>query len=100
MITNSTDGVRAAVGAMEREVALLGRGNSTGEPTGEPDGLEPLRTSWRALVDALALGPDPEYRACPYCGATGMRAATRCGTCWKVLVPPPTTAVGHWGQAR
>jgi hypothetical protein len=96
MITDSKDGVRAAVGAMDREVALLGGGTSTGEP----GSLEALRSSWRVLLDALALGPDPEYRACPYCGATGMRAATRCGTCWKVLVPPPTVAVGHWGQGR
>jgi hypothetical protein len=94
MTMHSTDGVRAAVGTMDREVALLGAGTSNGGQ----DGLASLRTSWRAVVDALALGPEPEYRACPHCKATGMRAATRCGTCWKLLVPPPTTDVGHWGQ--
>jgi len=94
MTMHSTDGVRAAVGTMDREVALLGAGISMGEP----DGLESLRFSWRALVDALALGPEPEYRDCPHCGATGMRAATRCGNCWKLLVPPPTSEVGSWVQ--
>jgi hypothetical protein len=96
MDTNSTDGVRAAVGAMGREVALLAeRGEGV-----EGGRLEALGARWKALVDALALGPAPEYRACPYCSATGMRAATRCGTCWKVLVPPPRTVVGHGGASR
>lgn len=50
--------------------------------------LDGVRTSWTRLVDALALGPAPALRICPHCGATGMRAATRCGTCWAELVPP------------
>jgi hypothetical protein len=69
MNTHATDGVRAAVGAMDREVALLGEPSTAGEGSE----LAALRTSWKALA---------------------------CGTCWKVLVPPPSAAVGHWGPAR
>jgi hypothetical protein len=92
---NSTDGIRAAVDTVGREVELLGeRANA-----GSQKDLEALRASWVALVDALALGPAPEYRKCPHCAATGMRAATRCSACWEKLVPPPSSADGHWGQA-
>ncbi|MBE7454036.1 MAG: hypothetical protein HS111_35875 [Kofleriaceae bacterium] len=45
----------------------------------------PLRAAWRELVDKLALGPEPELRACPACGATCMQTATRCGHCWTEL---------------
>jgi hypothetical protein len=84
----STDGIRAAVKAMDLEVTFLHeRGGAS-----EGKASEALRSAWASLVDALALGPDPEYRACPHCGATGMRAATRCGTCWRALVPPPADA--------
>lgn len=76
------DGVRAAVAAVDREVVRLGK-----LPAAE--GLEGLRSSWSSLVDLLALGPEPELRFCPHCGSVGMRAATRCGTCWHALVPPP-----------
>ena len=37
-------------------------------------------------------GPAPELRACPFCGSVGMRAATRCGTCWKKLGPSTPAA--------
>jgi hypothetical protein len=72
------DAVRAAVDAVSREVALV--------PGAAGDGG--LRSSWGRLVDLLALGPPPEQRACPHCGSMGMRAATRCGSCWEKLVPP------------
>lgn len=72
---SAQDAVRAAVEAVEREVGLAAESAS-------------LRSSWRRLVEVLALGPAPELRACPHCGSTGMRAATRCGTCWERLVPP------------
>jgi hypothetical protein len=91
----SNDGIRAAVDTMSREVALLGE---RARP-GEGKELDALRASWSAVVDELALGPAPEYRKCPQCGSTGMRAATRCGTCWVKLVPPPATTDGHWGAA-
>jgi hypothetical protein len=91
----SMDGIRAAVETVGRDVALLAERT----PASEGHGLDALRTSWGALVEVLALGPAPEYRKCPHCGGTGMRAATRCSTCWEKLVPPPTSAIGHWGQA-
>jgi hypothetical protein len=77
------DGVRAAVEAMDREMASLGTG------VADAAGVKELRASWGKLVDVLALGPAPELRDCPHCGTTGMRAATRCGKCWAKLVPPP-----------
>jgi hypothetical protein len=50
-----------------------------------------LLTSWAELVEFLALGPPPDVRECPHCGSLGARAATRCGACWKKLVPPAPT---------
>ena len=50
---HSTDGIRAAVDTVGREVALLGER----APTGNGKDLDALRASWVALVDALALGP-------------------------------------------
>ena len=70
--------IRAAVRAVEQALAAAPGGAA----------LDGLRSSWTRLVDALALGPAPALRTCPKCGATGMRAATRCGTCWSSLVPP------------
>jgi hypothetical protein len=72
-------GVRSAVEKMGREVSLVaGPAGAGGE----------LDVAWGRLVDALALGPAPELRNCPHCGAEGMRAATRCGNCWADLTPP------------
>lgn len=75
--------VRAAVDEMELAVAQVA-GPATDRGLG-PDGL---RSAWGRLVDVLALGPPPQLRTCPHCGGTCMRAATRCSTCWKDLVPP------------
>jgi len=47
-----------------------------------------LAAAWAQLVKLLALGPAPEYRECPHCKKLGMRAATRCGFCWAMLIPP------------
>jgi hypothetical protein len=63
---------------LEAKVRALGAG------PGETD----VRTAVAALGVALDLGPEELMRACPVCGATGMRAATRCGTCWSRLTPP------------
>jgi hypothetical protein len=51
---------------------------------------EALRVAWTQVVEILALGPPPELRACPTCGNSGMRAATRCLHCWSALplLPP------------
>lgn len=46
-----------------------------------------LRAAWAELVDVLALGPAPQTRECPACHGIGMRAASRCGSCWAALAP-------------
>ncbi|MGE0400450.1 MAG: hypothetical protein AB7T06_27310 [Kofleriaceae bacterium] len=48
-----------------------------------------LRAAWGQLVETLALGPEPQTRECPVCHSIGMRAASRCGTCWSALEPLP-----------
>ena len=78
------DGLRGFVDAVERDVAQVSQGTSPPER----GSVARLASSWASLVDFLALGPAPELRDCPHCGAVGMRAATLCGTCWKKLVPP------------
>jgi hypothetical protein len=47
-----------------------------------------LRSSVADLVEQLALGPEPEVRACPVCQRVVRRAATMCGHCWTKLTPP------------
>jgi hypothetical protein len=47
-----------------------------------------LLASLAQLEKVLALGPEPELRACPHCYRLGMRAATLCGYCWTRLEPP------------
>lgn len=78
-------GVKKAIEAVDREVARLAAHASTEEA---PD-LDDLRSSWGRLVELLILGPRPERRACPHCGAVTMMAATRCGRCWMELAPLP-----------
>jgi hypothetical protein len=82
------DGLRTFVDAVERDVTQVSKGTSAQDPVS----VARLVESWAKLVDHLALGPVPELRACPHCGAVGMRAATRCGGCWKKLVPPEARA--------
>ena len=66
--------LRTLIEVVERELA-------TTTPSAE------LRTAWADVVKTLALGPAPAMRDCPTCKAPGMAAASRCGTCWAVLVP-------------
>jgi hypothetical protein len=47
-----------------------------------------LTKAWDDLVGQLALGPEPEVRACPKCKSLGFRKATVCGSCWTKLTPP------------
>jgi hypothetical protein len=89
------DGLRTFVEGVERDVALVSR-NALPQ---DAAGVAQLVTSWGKLVDFLALGPAPELRACPHCGAVGMRAATLCGYCWKKLVPPERQAAVADGAA-
>jgi len=46
-----------------------------------------LVAAWADLVDQLALGPEPEVRACPACHRICMRDATACGHCFRPLPP-------------
>jgi len=78
------DGLRGFVDGVERDLAQVSQGASPPDSAS----VDRLVRSWGRLVDFLALGPAPELRECPHCGAVGMRAATRCGGCWKKLVPP------------
>jgi hypothetical protein len=81
-IMTRTDGLRPIVEALDREMSrVVARSGRTGADETE------LLSSWAALVDFLALGPAPELRSCPFCGSVGMRAATRCGACWRKLDP-------------
>jgi hypothetical protein len=75
-----SDGLRPIVEALDREMSRLRARAGEGDDTA-------LLSSWAALVEFLALGPAPELRSCPFCGSVGMLAATRCGACWRKLVP-------------
>ena len=44
-----------------------------------------LKAAFVALVDALALGPEPAMRPCPACKAPCRAVAQRCGFCWRLL---------------
>lgn len=46
-----------------------------------------LRVSWQSVVDLLAIEPEPERRACPFCGGAMRQIATRCVHCWKRSSP-------------
>ncbi len=77
--------LRATVATIEREIARL-----PGQVTDDDGGSQPngLAAACADLVEQLALGPEPEVRACPVCKHIGMRAATLCGHCWTKLTPP------------
>lgn len=74
--------LRATVATIDRELALLRTSPQAGTSH------DALFASFADLVDQLALGPEPEVRACPKCGGIGMRVATVCGSCWTKLTPP------------
>jgi hypothetical protein len=76
--------LRATVAATDREISLL-QGQVTEKGTCPSSALV---ASWADLVEQLALGPEPEVRECPFCKHIVMRAATRCGYCWRTLIPP------------
>jgi len=73
--------LRGLVAAVDREVSRLPRSEGAAEDAASNG----LRVAWAALVDLMALGPEPDYRTCPACGNIGMRAATVCGHCWSKL---------------
>ncbi|MFO0579711.1 MAG: hypothetical protein U1A78_37530 [Polyangia bacterium] len=76
--------LRQAVTDIEQRLELLSLSDQTAPARAS---LAELRTSFSTLVRLLALGPEPEVRACPACGHTVMRAAKLCGYCWTPLLP-------------
>lgn len=44
-----------------------------------------VSAAFAALVEAMALGPEPATRACPSCQARCRADAQRCGFCWNLL---------------
>ncbi len=78
----ATDGLRPIVEALDREMCRL-----AARPDVADADTTALLSSWAELINFLDLGPPPELRACPFCGSVGMRAVTRCGTCWRKLEP-------------
>jgi hypothetical protein len=76
-----TEELRPIVERMDRDVTRL-----AARAGDQRDGAA-LVASWAKLVDFLALGPAPDLADCPHCGASGIRAATRCGQCWAKLTP-------------
>jgi hypothetical protein len=83
--------LRVAVTEMEGALARLSSATSMEDNAR----LEAVRTSWRDVVEILGLGPVPEIRQCPRCGATAMKAATRCSNCWSSLTPVEDAALGR-----
>jgi hypothetical protein len=81
--------LRALVVAVDSEIVRLTLPITNVDGSSLPNDL---RASWDALVEQLALGPEPELRECPLCHHRGMRAATRCGYCWTQLTPPTESA--------
>lgn len=77
--------LRATVAKMELEMSRLPTEATTGDA---PRPYDDLRASIADLVSQLALGEEPELRACPTCNQLGMRAATLCSNCWTKLTPP------------
>ena len=72
--------LRAIVADIEGQVPAL----SSQLPAAEKSAV-PARfaASWAALVELLALGPEPQMRKCPFCNSAIQKAATRCMHCWK-----------------
>ena len=85
-----TNALRILVEGVDREMRRLVEPADEGTFRSKRAGA--VTTAWTKLVHFLALGPAPELRDCPHCGASGMRAATRCGHCWNVLIPPQHAA--------
>lgn len=78
--------LRAMIASIDGEMSRLSKTLWTND-RGAPGGG--LSASWTELVEALALGPEPEVRTCPVCKKLGMVGATRCGYCWSKLAVEP-----------
>lgn len=74
------DNLRTTISAVDHEITRLPAGDGN-------HATDELRATWTALVKLLDVGPAPETRECPTCHGLGMRAASRCGSCWTKLEP-------------
>jgi hypothetical protein len=74
--------IRAILAEHDRELDTLAAAGGADAP------VAALRASFLRLTAELNLGPEPETRTCPTCGALAMRAATRCMECWARLREP------------
>jgi hypothetical protein len=72
--------LRAIVADIEGQVPTLSAQLSAAD---QSTARARFAASWATLVELLALGPEPEMRKCPSCGAAIQKAATRCMHCWK-----------------
>lgn len=71
--------LRLAIDNVEKNLLAL-----HDDPSSAPSGaVEAVRNAWQAVVERLALGPEPERRICPHCGGFVRREAIRCIHCWK-----------------
>ncbi|HKY34477.1 MAG TPA: hypothetical protein VJN18_00945 [Polyangiaceae bacterium] len=66
--------LRTLAASVERHVSELNAGDGS-------VGAKGLDIAWRALSNALALGPEPELRSCPHCSRRIPCEATRCRYC-------------------
>jgi hypothetical protein len=76
--------LRVLISTIDRQIAQLARQPMVDS---DHDRLNELAASWTRLVEELALGPEPQVRQCPACGQIIRQSATRCGHCWKSLLP-------------
>lgn len=57
------------------------------DSAGLRQGVDELRANCSTRVQLMALGPEPEVRACPACKHRVRRSAPLCGHCWVKLQP-------------
>ncbi len=60
--------------------------------TEETDSKRDLEQAWVSLVEALALGHEPEVRSCPFCQRAILHRAVRCRYCMKSSTVPVAPA--------
>jgi hypothetical protein len=90
------DEIRAAIGAVEREVCLLERLERGAVTNGTA--LTGLRACWGSLLGLLEGGPGPAVR-CRRCGALGEPGALHCWMCWEELISVRSVADAGHGEA-
>ena len=76
--------LRLAIAEFDKQL----QGIATAAPMGDvpSNQLGELGAAWRTVIDVLALDPEPERRACPYCDGPIRLHSTRCVYCWKKSV--------------